>query len=525
MNPTRTRTIFVNTRSALLRNTLACGWFLCAVVCQLPGPLFAQSHPGARSPELPTVFTQEQLVWDLPLGDHQYTVPRVDGNDLLIGVNDSAIDHPAVESTGGGILMCLDLQTGARKWQLPIPRYMAGTAPPMHFNHWKCGVCSRPAVDGNRLYLVGPRGDILCVDRLGQSDGNAGPFVDELAYFGLPAGHPYRLTPEDGDIVWQYDMITNLAVIPHDVCGNSPVVCGDFVYACTSNGVDDTHNVVPSPDAPSLIALDKQTGQLAAVDGLNIGRRMFHGQWSSPVVAEFGGQTMILFGGGDGVLYAFKPVSSPSEPGDVKTLELSWQYDCCPADYRQRNGQPIPYARWNKISTEGPSEVIATPVVWNGRIYVTIGQSPVHGPGAGILSCIDGATGQKVWDSREVGRTLSDVVIEDGLLYVADYSGHLHCFDAVRGERLWHHDLLGGVWCATPLVHRGRVYISNDKFRFWILQAGREKRVLAQGRVRSLAITPVVAGDILLLPTQNRLFALRVPGSHVVDSGGTDSSR
>ena len=102
------------------------------------------------------------------------------------------------------------------------------------------------------------------------------------------------------------------------------------------------------------------------------------------------------------------------------------------------------------------------------------------------------------------------MVICDGLLYVADYSGRLHCFDADSGQQLWDHDLIGGVWCATPIVTQGKVYISNEKNRLWVLQAGREKKVLAQGRVRSMAITPVLAGDTLLLPTQNRLFALRI---------------
>ena len=55
-------------------------------------------------------------MWELELGDHQYTVPRVDNDRLYIGVNDSGLDHPAAKSTGGGILMCLDLPTGRRMW-------------------------------------------------------------------------------------------------------------------------------------------------------------------------------------------------------------------------------------------------------------------------------------------------------------------------------------------------------------------------------------------------------------------------
>jgi len=134
----------------------------------------------------------------------------------------------------------------------------------------------------------------------------------------------------------------------------------------------------------------------------------------------------------------------------------------------------------------------------------------VHGAGQGILSCIDGATGQRVWESRDVGRTLSDAVVHDGLLYLADYSGHLHCFDAATGQRYWHHDLLGGVWCATPIVVQDKVYIANEKNRLWVFRAGREKEIIAQGRTRSVAISPVLTGNLLLLPTQRRLFAVRV---------------
>lgn len=481
------------------------------------GVVMAQS--GAS--RLPTVFSADQLAWDLELGLHQYTVPRVDEGMLFIGVDDSGLEHPAVRSTGGGILMCLDRETGKRIWQLPIPRYMRGTKPPFHFNHWKCGVCSQPALDGQRLYVVGPRGDVLCVDRGGQADGNSGPFMDEKSYMGLPSNSGYTLSPRDGDIVWRYDMIEQVGVVPHDVCGSSPCVHGDFVYACTSNGVDHTHRNVANPGAPSLIALHKETGKLAAVDSADIGEQILHGQWSSPVVGSFDGRPLVLFGGGDGILYAFQALDKP-DPAQKK-LEMVWQYDCCPEEYRRREGRKIPYARWNKNRPDGPSEIIATPTIHRGRVYVSIGQSPLHGPGNGALSCVDGASGRLVWESRRVDRALSDAVIHDDLVYVADYSGYLHCLDAETGEHYWQQELGGGAWCATPIVVGHRVYITNEKNRIWVLRAGRRKKVLARGRTRSMAITPVRAGNLLLLPTQRRLFALNIDTLNIDTSRSSDA--
>jgi len=464
---------------------------------------------AAASRALPDVFRSEDLLWEIKLGTHQYTIPRIDDGRVFIGINDRGLEHPVLYRTGGGIVMCLDQSTGEMIWQLVIPRYMEGANPPFHFNHWQCGVCSRPAMDGKRLYIVGPRGDVLCLDRDGQKDGNDGPFVDEVEYMGVRRHPEYRLAETDGDIIWRFNMIKEVSVVPHDVCGSTPLLHGDYLYVCTSNGQDDKHKYVVNPLAPTLIVLDKNTGRLAATDGELIGKRMFHGNWSSPVAAEIKGQEMILFGGGDGILYAFEPL--PAEGGKKpRTLKKIWQHDCNPPDYRVRDGQEIPYSGWKSKSPDGPSEIIATPVVHNERIYIAIGQSPIHGPGKGMLSCIDGATGRKVWESRSVDRTLSDAAIEDGLLYISDFSGRLNCLDADTGKLYWQHELGAGVWSASPVVVDGKVYISTERNRFWAFKAGRQKQVLAESRVRSMAITPTSQDGVFYLPTQNRLFALEL---------------
>ena len=460
---------------------------------------------AVESTALPDAFRSEDLLWEIQLGTHQYTIPRIDGDRIFIGINDRGLKHPVLHRTGGGIMMCLERASGRMIWQLVIPRYMEGTRAPFHFNHWQCGVCSRPALDGKRMYIVGPRGDVLCLDRNGQADGNDGPFVDEIEYMGVRRNPDYRLTPTDGDIIWQFDMIKEVSTVPHDVCGSTPLLHGDHLYVSTSNGQDDKHKYVANPLAPTLIVLDKDTGRLLATDGELIGKRMFHGHWSSPVAARFEGREMILFGGGDGILYAFEPLGSISNGDEKQKLKKIWQYDCNPPDYRR-----LPYSGWKSKSPDGPSEINATPIVRGNRVYVSIGQSPIHGPGQGMLSCVDGATGRKIWESRRVGRSLSDVAIDGDLLYISDFSGLLHCFDADTGERYWQHELGAGVWCASPVVANGKVYISTERTRLWVFKAGREKQVLSESRVRSNAITPTVQDGVFYLPTQNRLFALRI---------------
>ena len=83
----------------------------------------------------------------------------------------------------------------------------------------------------------------------------------------------------------------------------------------------------------------------------------------------------------------------------------------------------------------GPSEIIATPVCYKDRVYVTVGQDPSHGRGRGMLTCIDATkTGDIsktgcVWRFDKIDRSLSTVSIADGLLYVADTFGGLYCLD------------------------------------------------------------------------------------------------
>ncbi len=53
----------------------------------------AQEAPQSA---LPDAFQAEDLLWEIKLGTHQYTIPRVDGDRIYLGVNDMYLKHPAV---------------------------------------------------------------------------------------------------------------------------------------------------------------------------------------------------------------------------------------------------------------------------------------------------------------------------------------------------------------------------------------------------------------------------------------------
>lgn len=465
------------------------------------------ASPNSVSPArgLPESLEGELPLWEIKLGTHQYSIPTVDRGRLYLGVNDSGVTRPGYRPSGGGAVVCVDLVTHETLWCLPIPRNMEGVRAPYHFDQWRCGVCSGPLVLGDRVFIVGNRGDVLCLDRLGQANGNDGPFTNELAYMGIepPAA---ALGLADGDIVWRYDLVKELDCVPHDTCASTLLSAEGLLYVNTSNGVDARHASVPRPEAPTLVVLDMRTGRLIAKDGEQIGQHLLHGNWSSACYGQVNGEGRIFLGGGDGFLYAFHaPV--PDAKGDVITLRKAWSTDANPPHFRMRDGTPLAYSAWSRRLADGPSEPIAAPVFDRGRVYIAIGQSPLHGLGSGCLTCVDAATGAVIWRSEALNRTLSAVALHEGVIYLPDCEGLLHAFDAETGQTLWTHPLGGPVNYANACVADGKVYIGTEQGDFWIFRAGREKSVLSQTRVPSPPVTVAAADEVLFIPMQNRLSA------------------
>ena len=160
------------------------------------------------------------------------------------------------------------------------------------------------------------------------------------------------------------------------------------------------------------------------------------------------------------------------------------------------------------------NEVISTPVIYEDRVYIANGQDPEHGEGVGHLYCIDATkrgditqTG-RIWQFDKIRRSISTPSIADGLLYIPDFSGFLHCLDVKTGQEYWNHDLFSAVWASTMVVD-GRIYLGNEDGDVVVMQAGKTKKVLAQMNMGSAVYaTAVPAHGTLFLNNRNQLFAL-----------------
>jgi outer membrane protein assembly factor BamB len=441
--------------------------------------------------------------WVARAGDITYGTPIVAGGRVFLGTNNF---HPRDEriTDDRGVLMCFDEATGRFQWQLNLPKMTW-----IKWSDWRgVGITSPPTVDGDRLYLVSNRAEVMCLDVDGMADGNDGPFTDEGQ---LTAGRDrpaLEVTPHDADVIWLFDMPAKVKAQPHNAANCSVLVRGDLLYVCTSNGVEWTHNYVVHPEAPSVIVLDKNTGKMVARDAFGIGPDITHGQWSSVAAAEVGGRPLGFFGAGNGVLYAFD-LLRPEELGEeTALLKPRWRFFGHPLAQTQDDVPP------DHQHDSTSYQVTAMPVFHNDRIYLTFTQEPFHRMKLGWLCAIDATqTGDVtrkglLWSYDEIGSSTSTVAVADGLVYAAGFDGRLHCLDADSGEVYWVHDT-GDPISGSPLVADGKVYLGTDGRAFWVLRAGKELEVISRIRLRDrMSSTPTAANGVLYLSTWKHLYAV-----------------
>jgi outer membrane protein assembly factor BamB len=457
--------------------------------------------------DLPDGFdpdTGKNVKWKVPLGSETYGSPIVARGRILIGTNNSRPRDPRHKGDRG-ILLCLDEKDGSLCWQLVVPKREGDV-----YEDWpSAGLCSPATVEGNRVYTVSNRGEVMCLDLDGQTNGNDGPYLDEGKHMAPRGGPPMEVSKLDADILWMLDMPAKVGIHPHDTAHSSILLHGDLLYLNTGNGVDNTHRRIRSPDAPSLIVLDKNTGRLVAQDDERIGPRIFHCTWSSPALGEVNGRTLIFYGGGDGVVYAFEPLKSAPTEGTSK-LKKVWWFDCDP------NSPKANVHQWVGNRRESPSVISAMPVFHKQRVYVAGGGDVWWGKRQGWVKCIDATkTGDvtgaaEVW-SYAMKQTSSTPAVYNGLVFAADCAGVVHCLDAETGKPYWTHQLSGEIW-GSPLAADGKVYIGTMRRDFCVLAADKEKRVLNSIKLdAAISSTPTAANGVLYLATMTHLYALQKP--------------
>ena len=429
------------------------------------------------------VASGKNVKWSQPVGSQAYAGPVVYGGKVFLGTNNEGRRNPAL-GNDRGVVMAFDEKTGEFLWQMTHTKL-----PESKLHDWPLqGVCSTPAIEGDRLYYVSNRAQLVALDTEGFRDGeNDGPYTDEE-----------NTGETDGDVIWIYDLMAELDVFPHNLAAGSPLIVGDLVYASTGTGVDEAHINVPVPYAPSLVALDKKTGELVW-DDATPDEKVLHGTWSNPSYAVIDGREQLIFPAGDGWVYSFEPT----------TGKILWKFNANPAG-----------SVWKLGGAGTKNNIIAMGVIYDDKVYFGVGQDPEHGEAPGHFYAIDPTlegdvtAKAKVWhrSGEDFRRTISSAAIKDDVVYISDLSGFLYALDAQTGKHFWTYDTFAAVW-GSPFVADGKVYLADEDGDVVVLAEGKGKDgaavELAENNMDAATYTTPVAHDgTLFILSRNRLWAL-----------------
>jgi len=543
---------------------------------------------GENIPNSWNIDTGDNVLWSTKLGNLapawvSSTQAVVADGRVFVGSSNPDSD---VAEDDAAFLVCLDQATGKRLWMYRSERLKIGR----HQDWPQQAMGSTPCIDGDRAYFMSNRCELVCLD--------------------VTNGKP----------IWKYDMIGEQEVLPHSHTVTSPLVIDDLVLTGTSIGYHTKQ------EAPSFAAFDKMTGKLVWKDR-EVQGKVLDGQWSSPAYGVFDGIPQVIFSGGDGWLYSY----------DVRDIQLGksnllWKFDGNPKD-----------SKWILGGRGTRSQVMGSPVIYDGLVYFTMGQQAEHGEGSGHLWCIDptrrgdissellvdvddsekaanrrhgngslrvtkagyedlpiseagnlwvpnfsyvplGMREMKEWkelrliskftkpgDKRspkpswgvyvydqEVGadranfvalvdgkkkesgkivknpnsgvvwhydksdnnddgeidfeeemhRTIASPTIAEGLVFIPDFSGLVHCLDARSGKVFWTHDLFAATY-STPLVVDGKVYVADEDAKVTIFKLSKDQKVINEVHLPNASYCTVVcADDTLYVATRTQLMAV-----------------
>jgi outer membrane protein assembly factor BamB len=442
--------------------------------------------------------TGKNIKWIANLGTETYSTPVVSGGKVLIGTNNNIPRDPKHKGDRG-VLFCLDEKDGSLCWQLVVPKLI-----PDLYRDWpRSGICSPATVEGDKVYIVSNRGEVMCLDLNGLANGNDGPYMDEARHMTPQKDEPLELSKTDADIIWLFDIRNSAGVHQHDSAHSSILLHGQYLYVNTSNGINDKHKFIPAPDAPSLIILDKRTGRIVAQDNEQIGPRIFHCTWSSPALGKVNGRSLVFFCGGDGICYTYDALNTTSQLQQLQKINNIWKYDCDPESPKEN------VHRFMRNRNKSPSNIKSMPVFHDDRLYITHGGDIWWGKEQAWLKCVDATNSRELWSYElSKGHCCSTPSVYDGMVFVADCEGYIHCVDAKTGKAYWTHDIKNEIWAST-LVADGKVYIGTRRGNFWVFAADRNKNIISSIKLDSpINGSPVAANGVLYIATMKKLYAV-----------------
>ena len=106
---------------------------------------------------------------------------------------------------------------------------------------------------------------------------------------------------------------------------------------------------------------------------------------------------------------------------------------------------------------------------------------------------------------RRVPTNPSPLLVGDRLYLFAD-SGFATCLNARTGQEVWTQRLGGSLW-SSPVHVAGRIYVGSEEGKIYVLQPGRQYKLLATNEIKGrIMASPAVVDGALFFRTEQALY-------------------
>jgi outer membrane protein assembly factor BamB len=355
------------------------------------------------------------------------------------GMGGIAVSRGRIYTTGDrdgtAWLYALNESNGKLAWKA-----MIGRGGKLGFIFTPSGPRATPTVDGDRLYILSQRGDLVCFTTKGKE-------------------------------VWRKDYVKDFGgIVPVWGFSESPLVDGDKII-CTPG----------HPDA-TLIALDKRTGK--PIWKCKVPEGPTNRRYGNASTAAYSSAIAIDF---EGVRHYAQLTATTLVGVAASDGKLLWRYDRPANTHRITCSTPIYHdgtvfassaydggGGLVKLSKDGKGGVKAKEVYFTTKMRNQHGGMVLHdgclygadgGNEGGMLACLDFKTGKELWRTRKAPK--GSVALADGRLYYRAENGIMLLIEpnskeyVERGrfrqpdrsrEQAWPH----------PVIANGKMYIRDQ---------------------------------------------------------------
>ncbi len=415
---------------------------------------------GQAPPVTWDLENQENIAWKIELPGLGHSCPSIWGDKLFLTSAISGTDNDSIQIGNYGSVDSVDDESEHEFLVLCVDKNSGDIL-------WQKTACKKVPQVKRHLKSTHANPTVACNDEL------------LIAFFGSEGLYCYD---HSGELKWEKDLGFLDSGWFYDTEYQWGFAASPVIY----------ENLV-------IVQCDIQSGSFIAAYNLADGEEVWRTKrdeipgWSSPVLYEFDGRTMVATNGTKGI-----------RGYDARTGEEVWSF-----------------------TAENSEIVTPTPFVAQNKIFVTAGYSPImpiyaiSTDAQGELNLDEGQSTSNyiAWSHRRGGPYMPSPIAYGDYFYVCSNIGVMSCYQISTGKRVYQKRLKGGLndegktrplsFVASPLAADGHIFLPSENGQIVVVKSGPEfEQIYVNQTDMKILSSPAISEGKLYLRGQKYLMAI-----------------